>query len=214
VSDSVHAAGTTGPRRPGRPATGFPIRRREIVEVAMRLFAEHGYQNTTVAQICEAADLTKGVLYHYVKSKEELLAAVFDSYTIPTLEAFEALMSGEPPFADQLREASRLMVRTITTNLDAVRIVERELPLLRSDDPQWSDSRQRMRRIDQMVRTLISDGIEAGEFAPMDPALGAMAFWGMHNNISRWYGPKWEGRLDDISDTFMRVLTHGFGVEG
>jgi AcrR family transcriptional regulator len=199
------------PRRgPGRPADGFPRRREEIIEVAKGLFAANGYQNTAVAQICDAAGLTKGLFYHYVKSKEELLLAIFDSYTIPTLSALRDVLESKQSHTEQLREVSRLMVRTIVDNLAEVNIIERELPLLRSDDPQWAPSRKRMREIDSIIRTVIRGGVESGEFLPMDEALGAMAFWGMHNHVSRWFGPKWVSRVDDISDAFVQVLLHGF----
>ncbi|HVW43659.1 MAG TPA: TetR/AcrR family transcriptional regulator [Amycolatopsis sp.] len=204
------ATSDTPKRGPGRPADGFPRRREEIIEVAKGLFAANGYPNTTVAQICETAGLTKGLFYHYVKSKEELLLAIFDSYTIPTLQALREVRDSPESCTDQLREISSLMVRTIAANLAEVNIVDRELPLLRSDDPQWAPSRKRMREIDAIIRNVIRGGVESGEFLPMDEVLGAMAFWGMHNHISRWFGPKWTDRVDDIADAFAQVLLRGF----
>jgi len=47
-----------------------------LVNVSMRLFAEKGYQNTSISMIAKEAGMAKGALYHYFKSKEELLLSV------------------------------------------------------------------------------------------------------------------------------------------
>jgi len=47
-------------------------KKEEIVKVACKLFAEHGYYNTTIPDIAEAMGMSVGNLYNYFKSKEEL----------------------------------------------------------------------------------------------------------------------------------------------
>src|SRR6476659_3602597 len=52
------------------------LRTRELIAtVALDLFAEHGYQQTTVAEIAEAAEVSKGTLFAYFPSKEEIVFA-------------------------------------------------------------------------------------------------------------------------------------------
>jgi len=51
-------------------------RRRHILDAAAGLFARHGYERTTTAQICRAAGISPGNLYHYFASKQELFIAV------------------------------------------------------------------------------------------------------------------------------------------
>jgi len=48
------------------------LRQKQIKEAALRLFSERGFHNTTISQISQAADLGKGTIYWYWKSKEEL----------------------------------------------------------------------------------------------------------------------------------------------
>lgn len=54
-------------------------RRREIVETARRLFKTKKYDKTTMQDVVDALDIAKGTVYHYFKSKEELLEAVVES---------------------------------------------------------------------------------------------------------------------------------------
>jgi AcrR family transcriptional regulator len=48
-------------------------RRRELLDIALALFSEHGYDDTSVQDITDAAGLAKGTFYHYFATKEDLL---------------------------------------------------------------------------------------------------------------------------------------------
>lgn len=63
-------------------------RRTQILEVALKLFAEKGVEGTTIKQIAERADISAGLLYHYFKGKSDLLKEVVDhrSLKLPHLE--------------------------------------------------------------------------------------------------------------------------------
>jgi AcrR family transcriptional regulator len=64
-------------------------RRVQILEVALKLFAEKGVEGTTIKQIAEGADISAGLLYHYFKGKADLLKEVIDhrALDLPQLEA-------------------------------------------------------------------------------------------------------------------------------
>lgn len=47
-----------------------------IIEASVKLFLEKGYEQTTIQDILDALNLSKGGLYHHFKSKEEILEAV------------------------------------------------------------------------------------------------------------------------------------------
>jgi len=53
-------------------------RRKQILSVALGLFFEKGYKNTTMADIAEAANISKGLIYHYFKNKAEILFSYQD----------------------------------------------------------------------------------------------------------------------------------------
>jgi AcrR family transcriptional regulator len=50
----------------------------QILETALRLFCEKGYYATSIAEIAKQAGISKGLLYHYFESKEEVLRALVD----------------------------------------------------------------------------------------------------------------------------------------
>lgn len=57
------------------------MRRKQIVSTAVELFDRHGYANTTIARITKEAGMSKGLVYHYFKSKEEILYAINENVT-------------------------------------------------------------------------------------------------------------------------------------
>jgi len=57
-------------------------RRKEIMAVAIRLFASHGFESTSISLIAKEAKIAKGLLYTYFESKESLMYALIDDYMI------------------------------------------------------------------------------------------------------------------------------------
>lgn len=51
--------------------------RRRLIEIAMELFRENGYEKTSVQQICDTADLTRNAFYYHFKTKDDILVAFF-----------------------------------------------------------------------------------------------------------------------------------------
>ena len=61
-----------------RRSPKWEVRRQAIIDTSAHLFARQGYHATGITELCTANDLGKGALYHYIGSKEELLAAIHD----------------------------------------------------------------------------------------------------------------------------------------
>lgn len=75
-------------------------KRSTVIEVATALFAEHGFEKTSVAKICEVANVSKGLVYHHFKSKDEILEEIFTSTTQRMVEMNKSTASDSPK--DQL----------------------------------------------------------------------------------------------------------------
>ncbi|MFD0414643.1 TetR/AcrR family transcriptional regulator [Streptomyces sp. NPDC127108] len=57
--------------------------RQRIQDVALELFAEQGYEKTSLREIAERLDVTKAALYYHFKTKEDILTSIFDDLTRP-----------------------------------------------------------------------------------------------------------------------------------
>ncbi len=63
--------------------------RRRIQDVALGLFAEHGYEKTSLREIAEHLEVTKAALYYHFKTKEEILVSIFEDLTQPIEDLIE-----------------------------------------------------------------------------------------------------------------------------
>jgi len=64
------------------------IRKRQILDAAMKLFYEKGYENTSMADIAKEMDITKGLCYRYYESKQALFQSVIEEYAGECCEGF------------------------------------------------------------------------------------------------------------------------------
>ncbi len=62
-----------------RPNNNYKPKKKELLRIALDLFIEKGYENTTITEIMKAAGLTKAGMYHYFSSKEEMLDEAISS---------------------------------------------------------------------------------------------------------------------------------------
>lgn len=67
-------------------------RKAELLETAMRLFSERGYDNVSMRDIARAADVAPGLAYHYFDSKQKLFAAALDAYAAECAEGVIAVL--------------------------------------------------------------------------------------------------------------------------
>ncbi len=85
---------TDTPTLPRRRARRKEARPGEIVEAALRLFADRGFAATKLEDVAAAAGIGKGTIYLYFPTKEDLFRAVVRQAVLPNLEAAAALLAG------------------------------------------------------------------------------------------------------------------------
>lgn len=173
-------------------------REEEILTAAARIFREKGYHGTSVRDIAESVGLLKGSLYHYIRSKEELLARLFEGALEETVHELEEIATREATPTERLGEMVRAYVRSVTANLDAVGLYLREWRSL--PPPQLTRLRARRRAMRTLFETVLSEGQRRREFAAGDPKISALAILGMCNWLYEWYRPRGRLRPEQLAD--------------
>jgi AcrR family transcriptional regulator len=108
--------------------------RERLLAEAQRLFRERGYAATSLEQIAEAADVTKGAIYGHFSSKEDLLLSAIEAAPVPAWAA--ALNDDSVPLQERLRRFGRSMAVDEAVTDKAALAVELEFTaaLLRSPE--------------------------------------------------------------------------------
>jgi AcrR family transcriptional regulator len=190
-----------------RRSLKWQARRDTIVDVSARVFARGGYHATGITELCVANDLGKGALYHYIGSKEELLAAIHDRVMDEVMLGADrvAEAGGSPP--EQLSRLGDELLDVIARYPDHVWVFLHEFPAL--TDKRAEQFRLRRRGYERRVEETLQAGIDSGEFRDIDPRLTALAWLGMHNYTYLWLKPG--GRLSarDVAKPFADIFIRG-----
>jgi AcrR family transcriptional regulator len=189
----------------------WEARRQEIVDTSAHVFAQRGYHATGLTELCAANELGKGALYHYIESKEELLAAIHDRVMDEVMAGADRAATMEHSPTEQLRTLGVELLDVIRRYPDHVWVFLHEFPALTGDRAE--QFRIRRREYERRVEETIRAGINSGEFRNVDPQLTSLAWLGMHNYTYLWLKP--EGRLSahDIAEDFGELFLRGIASD-
>ena len=194
------------PRRSAR----WRARHRSIVDTSAGVFAQRGYHATGLTELCEANGLGKGTLYHYIGSKEELLAAIHDRVMDEVIASGERVTAAEGTPSQKLTMLGDQLLDIIARYPDHVWVFLHEFPALTAE--RADQFRKRRRKYEQRVEAVLQAGIDAGEFRDVDPRLTAFAWLGMHNYTYLWL--KAGGRVSarDVAQPFAEIFIRGIAT--
>jgi TetR/AcrR family transcriptional regulator, cholesterol catabolism regulator len=197
------AEATGGTRR----RANWQARRDAIVDTSARVFAQQGYHATGIAELCTANQLGKGALYHYIGSKEELLAAIHDRVMDEVMNGAERVAATGGTPSEQLTMLGDELLDVIHRHPEHVWVFLHEFPALTGERAE--QFRKRRRTYERRVEAVLKAGVESGEFRKIDPWLTARAWLGMHNYTYLWLKPG--GRLSarSVARPFAEIFMHG-----
>ena len=197
-----------------RPVSGRLERKRgrrivEILTAAAELFGERGYDAVSLEDVADRLDVTKGSLYYYFASKDELVTAAIETLGnewTARLDRLPAAHDGPPArrLHALIREHVTIAVREYPAALRLF-LVPREWPAA-----QQARIKDLRRRHDWLFRQVIEEGVASGDFTVtgIDPVLQCM-----HAAMSQ--APLWCASLDDraideaideLTDTLMMLV--------
>ena len=196
----------SGPR-PTRPALRdrYDRRQQRVVLEAAKVFAERGYDQTSIQDLADAIGLAAGGLYHYIGSKERLLISICDQLMEPLLDGAAALVEEDAPPAGQLRALVRLWVGHVVEHRDHMLVFQQERHVIERGT-QWRGVRSSRKRFERLVDDVLARVEASGEAAFADRRLAVSALLGMVNQTAQWYRPR--GRLSphEIADGYVDLL--------
>ena len=180
----------------GRAADSIPER---LVRAAVHLFAQKGFENTSVQEIVDAVGVTKGAMYYYFASKDDLLYEIYARLLRAQTARLESIASSDAPTAERLHAMAVDVVQTTLANLQDVTIFVRSLHLL--SDERLAAVRETRRNYAARFRDLIEEGQREGTFRrggmPLD--LRTYHFFGAIHYLPVWYRPDGPRSADEIA---------------
>lgn len=182
----------------------------EILDVAARVFDERGYHETTVQDIADAINLTKGGLYHHLSGKEETLYAINERYLRAGLKEVEEIASST---SSDVELRLRNLIVAIAGQHDTYE-ADLRVALLEFDSvsPEHRGELIKLRdRYESTVEAVIREGMEAGVFdGGADPDLLTKFLFGALNWMCLWYRPGGAYTARQIGETYADLILSSF----
>jgi AcrR family transcriptional regulator len=140
----------------------------EIMEAALEEFAVKGYAETRLDDVASRAGISKGLVYVYFKTKEELFKAVIRTFIIPRVDALIAEVERSRRSSEELIRGPVLSFMKALLMTSRIRIVVR---LLIAEGPKHPDllefyHREVVSRGMRLLRLILARGVTNGEFRP------------------------------------------------
>jgi AcrR family transcriptional regulator len=182
---------------------------KELLHISAELFAAQGYRTTTLQDIADQFGVLKGSLYHYIRSKDDLLFEIVHSVATQGLENLRELATLDTEPATRLRSVVRGHVLYLVDHLTETTVLLHEIDQLSPERRRQIPTGEYM----SVLTGLIEDGQRVGVVKPeIDARLATLALLGAVNWVYRWYRPEGGRSPVEIADQYADTLVGGLLV--
>ncbi len=181
-------------------------RRDEILRSALRAFRENGYHATTLEDIAEHLGLRNTALYHYFPDKEAILYECHRRSLDQVVPLIDEARKRYCSAADRLSYVIREHVRVMTETLEGSPLALEVHELSPEHEAEVVGARD---RYEKGLRDIVAQGVESGEFRPVEPKVAVFAILGSINWIARWYRPEGALHAPELGAQFAEHLVGG-----
>lgn len=213
VTPAARLPAEPAPTRPPRPAAAArPDKFDLILRAATRVFAQHGFFNAQVADVAREAGVAAGTVYLYFRSKDDLLASIFERWMEDGIaEGRAALEQLDEPVA-RLREIARRHLDRLGRDRDTAIVFQVELRQSTKHMERFSAAQ--LREYLGIIRGVIADGQAAGVFrGGINPTLAAKVFFGALDEMAtNWMLSRRRYSLAAEADAIVDLLVGGLGA--
>ncbi|MFZ5644875.1 MAG: TetR/AcrR family transcriptional regulator [Bacillota bacterium] len=179
-------------------------RRLNILKTAAKLFSEKGYHDATLEEIARELKYTKGSIYYYISSKQDLLFQCHEMAMNLLLDNIDRLRDTDLPPDLMLREIIKSHIETLMSEFNLITVT------LGSDyelEDKYAEIIYKKRDLyDNFIAGIIVDGIKKGVFREVPVKVVINLIMGAANWIGRWYSDEGPMSLQEIGQFYADYL--------
>ena len=180
-----------------------------ILRSAARIFAEKSYHSTSMRDISRATNVSLAGLYHYCKSKEELLFLIQDNCFGRILDRLDERLHEVDDAVVKLRIVIENHLSFFAANMAEMKVLSHEAESLRGDLHAHVSTRKDTYA--KLVRNVLNDVQTTGSNGrQVDLTVATYALFGMMNWIYNWYDPNGKLKVNDLAQNLTQLFLGGF----
>ena len=192
----------------------------QVLRAALDLFSTRGYATTSVQEIVAAAGVTKGAMYHYFASKDDLLFAIYERMLSLQKARLDEIVAAGTERGDDVAEVLRAVCEdVVTTSIELLSegtVFTRSQHMLTAE--RQAEVKRRRRAYHDDFEALLRRGIKEGAFRDDVPTAVLIAhFFSDVHYLSQWYspaGPLTAGQVaEQLTELFLRGIRAATGQD-
>ncbi|WP_231954315.1 TetR/AcrR family transcriptional regulator [Actinoplanes derwentensis] len=184
---------------------------RRVRTAALELFAERGFHGTGIRDLAQRAGVSTATLYHYMGTKEDLLAEIMRDSMRLLLRAASPTGTGGTP-TERIARLTRIHVLAHAARPLHTRVADDELRALspgsRAEITALRDEYERF------WQSAIDDGVSTGEFRVQAPGVARLALLEMCSGVARWYRPDGPLTAGELAARYVEMALGLLTVDG
>ncbi len=198
--------GSSGTNNTGSASVTRSVREK-ILAAAVQLFAEYGYHAATMRDIARVTGIQAASIYYHYANKQALLVEIMDTHMRHLNETLEQILQQRSPVSERLYEAIANHIRLHTTYKPEFFIIDTEIRALEGENRVAILALRD--HYESLLQALLREGIEQGDFRPIDVKITSYALIAMCTEVATWFRP--EGRLSvqQVIDMYTQLFTDG-----
>ncbi len=163
-----------------------PDKRRLILDAAVKVFARQGFNQCRVADIADEAGVAYGLLYHYFRSKDEVLDTLFLERWNVMVEVIGQVDRQDIAAQEKLRSVAGFIVESYRHDPELMKVIIVEVT--RAANSFGRTHLPEIRQAYELIAKIVRETQESGEFrADVDPDFASMWFYGaIEQLLSGW----------------------------
>ena len=165
-----------------------------------------GYEKATLEEIANELNMTKGSLYYYIKSKEDMLFQCHMKALEEANKVLAEVKQSDLPPEPKMRNAIMGHIKVLTEEFVVGTLRQQELLLPKHMQEKVIKERD---RFEKDFIEILKDGVKSGIFQERDVKMRAYAILGALNWIPRWYSPEGKLKPEDIGRAMADYLING-----
>jgi AcrR family transcriptional regulator len=192
-----------------RALAGTTIDRRgELLHAAVCVFARKGFHASRVGDIAEEAGVAHGLLYHYFRSKDEVLETIFRDAWERLATETDRIESSGVPLREQLRRFARIYLGSWLVTPELIAVLVREI----ARSPAVGSRVGEVRGVFLSLQRMVAAAKERGEVrADCDPQLAAWAVYGaLEEILTGWVLGQLPAQDEDVERAVGTVVDVAF----
>jgi AcrR family transcriptional regulator len=193
------------------------IRKEQILQAATIVFARLGFYKARMDDIVEESGLSKGAVYWYFDSKDEIITTILDRFMGQSFENFRQISQEDGPVPDRLMSMMRDLAKEIEAISDLMPIIYEFYAVAAREEETRTTIHNYFKNYTELLEALIEEGIERGELRDVssyDAALsivslveGCMLIWTLEAFARR------KSDLEALFESSLEFMFNGLMVE-